>query len=318
MIGDMMKLSLSLLALAIAAGCDSKPDPKTLQAITVELFDACPVSANNDEAARDRCADRLARSTIIADAMGDLILWGGYNPAKGTSYVPENRSLTEFDTFVFRRIYLSLFMFTGGSVTEEVEGLTLLRLPVVFRNSMSEGSYPYPFWHDAEKWDAYQAMTEVVLVFRGSEIVAAYRAGHDESRRTQDRGPFDGNWRWIDEAGEEQPHVALFTYLLSPDNPHLYDLDWAYRAFESNARQNMCELCHAPDNVSKMNPLAILNMPNQALTSRHDLLEVLKKNAMPPGVGLEDGTRKELLTLAEEFARIGDLALDYEAEYSTQ
>ena len=307
----MKKLSLVTLAATLAA-CTSKPDAETVRSITRELIEGCPMAATDDESARDLCADRLARSTVLAGAMSDAILWGGYNPANGDSYLPENRSLTEFDQFIFRRIYLSTFMYGGGSTLEEKEGLYLLRVPVLFRNRLSEGSYPYPFWHSQDKWNAYQGATEVIFVFREGQIVAAYRAGADDSRKTQERGPFDGTWIWVDEAGEEQPHVALFSYLLSPENPHLFELDAAYRAFESEARMNTCPVCHAPDNVSKMNPLVILNLPNQALVARHDLLEVFRTNSMPPQVGLDDETRASLSALAEEFARIGDLALEYE------
>jgi len=318
MMVGMKHLSLTIAVMTAVLACDSQPDPKTIRALTLELAEACPLAANSDESARNRCADRLARSELLARTMGATVLWGGHNQNQGGTYVPENRPMTVFDSFVFRRLYLSMLMFSGNSTTEEREGLTLVRMPVVFRNQMSEGSYPYPFWHSADKWDAYQVMTEMIFVFRGSEIVALYRSGKDESRRTQMRGPFDGQWRWFDEAGEEQPHVALFSYLLSPENTHLFELDTAYRAFESEARQNMCEVCHAPDNVSQMNPLVILNMPNQALSFRRDLLEVLEQNSMPPEIGLDSETRSALIDLAQEFARVGDLALEFESDYSTQ
>jgi hypothetical protein len=302
----------------ILLACEPKPTQETLTAIEKELVAACPITSAKDEEARDRCAESLSRSTLLADLMGQSILWGGYNPDHGDSYLPEDRSLTTFESHVFRRIYLSTFMFAPGGSSIETQGLIVLRVPAVFRNDLSAGSYPYPFWHSPEKWNAYQAATEVIFVFRDGELVAGYRSGKDPVRETVDRGPFDGEWRWFDEAGEEQPHVALFSYLLSPNNPHLVALDNAYRAFESEARMNTCETCHAPDNVSKMNPLWILNLPNQALAARHELLEVFRANAMPPGIGLDDETRRSMTELAEDFARIGDLALEYEREYYIQ
>ena len=64
-----------------------------------------------------------------------------------------------------------------------------------------------------------------------------------------------------------------------------------------------------------MNPLRLLNLPNQALSVRHQIVAVLTDNRMPP-IGIEDdGERKKLLALAQEFAAVGDQALDYEHEF---
>lgn len=302
-----------LTILFISAACESSPDEQTLRSIASDLAVHCPLVSPDDEAARDACADGLARSTVIADAMREVIDWGGFDSSVGDGYAPEDQSLTRFDTFVFRRLYLSAFMFTGEGFWKKHGDVTTLHAPAVFRNRMSAGSYPYPFWHSKEKWDAYQATTQVIFVFRGPTIVAGYRAGEDASRRTVDRGTFDGQWRWFDELGEEQPRVALFSYLLSPENPHLAALDRVFRTLEGEARSSSCESCHAPDNITRMNPLVILNLPNQALVARHELLEVLSENSMPPEVGLDEETRRTLAELAEGFAQMGDRALEYEA-----
>jgi hypothetical protein len=127
---------------------------------------------------------------------------------------------------------------------------------------------------------------------------------------------WDGQWHWTDAQGREMPYVALYSYLFSPSNPHTTRLDAAYRALEGEARQYNCVLCHSPDNVTQMNPLRLLNFPNQALTLRHNILTQIEQNLMPLGTGIpDDAARKKLLDLANEFAAIGDQALDYEGEF---
>jgi hypothetical protein len=112
------------------------------------------------------------------------------------------------------------------------------------------------------------------------------------------------------------PYVALFTYLFSPANPHVSRLDAAYRALEAAAREQSCAICHSPNNATKMNPLRLLGFPNQALTLRHNIVTQIEQNRMPLDTGIPDeAERKKLLDLAQEFAAIGDQALDYEGEF---
>jgi hypothetical protein len=50
--------------------------------------------------------------------------------------------------------------------------------------------------------------------------------------------------------------------------------------------------------------------PNQALTMRHEIVRRLEQNSMPPRSGIADpAERKKLLTLARQFAAMGDKAL---------
>jgi hypothetical protein len=114
--------------------------------------------------------------------------------------------------------------------------------------------------------------------------------------------------------------VALFKYLLSPDNPSLASLERAYRSLEAGFRRDNCVSCHAPDNVGKSNPLLLIEFPNQALVGRHSLVAALRGNKMPPAnpvtgavAGLADeDQRAQLLALAEQFERDADAALAYE------
>jgi mono/diheme cytochrome c family protein len=111
------------------------------------------------------------------------------------------------------------------------------------------------------------------------------------------------------------PYVALYQWLFSPSNPHVARLDAAYRAFEAEARPQNCVLCHSPANPMEMNPLRLLNYPNQALTVRHEIVRLLEQNSMPPPGGIANrAQRKKLIARAKQFAEMGDKALQYEHE----
>jgi hypothetical protein len=102
---------------------------------------------------------------------------------------------------------------------------------------------------------------------------------------------------------------------LSKTNPHVAELDKSYRKFEVKMREHSCTVCHSPSNTQEMNPLLLLNYPNQALALRHETLARIKSKTMPPPKGITDD--KELSTmikLAYEFAQVGDKALAYEGE----
>jgi hypothetical protein len=156
----------------------------------------------------------------------------------------------------------------------------------------------------------------LLLIFEKGKIIAAYRSERQDPQRPQVAHESDHRWRWIDKAGHEMPYVALYSYLFSASNPHVRRLDAAYRALETAVRAYSCFVCHSPENTTPMNPLRLLNFPNQALTMRHRMVTQLKQNRMPLGTGIPDATeRKKLIELAQEFAAVGDQALDYEGEF---
>lgn len=314
-----LQRSLGCLLSVCFVGCqqlsnDTLEHREALEAFSAAFVSACPSAPEDDEQARDECASALGDSRALRDLMNPSILWGGHNPETHPNYSPSTHHLTRFSAFVFRRIYMSTFS-VRPNVTMEKEGdLEILHIPVVFRNRLSPGSYPYPFWHARAKWTAYQEASELIFVFREGKVIAIYRAGKELTAPDRDPGTFDGQWRWFDESGEEQPKVALFSYLLSKDNPHLSELDSAFRALESEARDQACLTCHVPDNISQMDQLVLLNYPNQALGSRHELLKVFEENTMPPASGLDAQALQEIASLARTFAEIGDRALMYEAQ----
>ncbi len=70
----------------------------------------------------------------------------------------KDTSLTQFAPEVWTGLYAPLFMFDGTSRLDYDEGERLYRASsgALFRNALDPGQYPYPFWHNAKKWNDYQ------------------------------------------------------------------------------------------------------------------------------------------------------------------
>ncbi len=131
---------------------------------------------------------------------------------------------------------------------------------------------------------------------------------------------WDHKWHWFKpgithEATQTEPRVTLYSSLFTPKNPHVKELDSAYRKLALGFNRYKCFECHTPANYAKMNMLEFFNYPNQALTGRNRIIAVLEDNAMPPIDGIEDPRdRQTLLELARDFKRIADEALKFENE----
>jgi hypothetical protein len=312
--------------LALATGCNGA-EQVTQEELAQELgrgiAAACPLAAPNDEEARNLCAARLTDFALLRDTMDEPFAWGGQGAGKG--YRLADSDTTRFNALVWRRMYLSLLMFTGEVRIESAGDYTVIHLPFHFRNQLDPGSYPYPFWHSKNKWDSWQLSPELILLMNRGRLTGALRSNQrpDEAERRKHHNDrtWSGQWRW-QQQGREMPYVTLYQYLLSPGNPHTRALDSAYRALESEMRGSSCLICHAPDNFAKVGSLEFFNYPNQALFSRHSIVMHLERNTMPPRdntldlpLGIEDpDTRTRLLELAREFERIGDAALAFEGE----
>jgi hypothetical protein len=311
------------LALASAVGCGAAEEmsqDELAQAIGKEIATACPMASPADEQARVQCTAKLTDAALLKEHISEPFLWGGQKTGKG--YRLDDSDTTRFNAFVWRRMYLSLFMFTGEVKTETVGDTTVIHLPFHFRNELDMGSYPYPFWHSKTKWDSWQLSPELVIVMEKKALIGALRANNfDEGRRAQyNNRAWDGQWRWK-EGGQDMPFVSLYSFLFSKENPHVAALDTAYRDLESELRGNACLVCHAPDNFAKTGQLEFFNFPNQALYSRHSIVMHLTNNTMPPKndygfpMGLaDDSARQELLKLAKAFEKVGDDALKFEGE----
>jgi hypothetical protein len=278
------------------------------------------MAAADDEQARAQCAANLSENKALAAVMKNPFLWGGQKA--GSSYHPEESNMNWFNTFVWRRMYLSLLMFTGDMRIEQTsDGLTVVHMAAMFRNQLDMGSYPYPFWHSQKKWDSYQLAREILVVIQNGKWIGAMRSADQDPSRPTVAHAWSGQWHW-EQAATPMPYVSLYQYLLSAQNPHAERLDAAYRALSDGLRSQSCMMCHSPDNHAGITPLEFFNYPNQALTARNSIVARLQQNDMPPAsndlglpVGIPaDADRQDLIALANEFKAAGDAALAFERE----
>lgn len=323
-LGIVAVLGVQGLLLAACQEVKENNDQALAQQVARALTEACPISAANDEDARALCAARLTDNKFLAGIMREPFLWGAQTAGAGLKLTDSN--MNRFNVLVWRRMYLSLMMFTGEMSFEQMDdGTTVMHLPTQFRNQLDMGSYPYPFWHSEKKWTSYQRARELILEFKDGQWIGAMRAADQDMTRPMVAHTWSGLWQW-EQAGQVQPYVSLYQYLLSPRNPHAARLDSAYRALSDGLRQQACMMCHAPDNYAGNKQLEFFNYPNQALAGRDDLITDLQMNNMPPvdnTLGLphgitDDADRQELLQLAQEFKAAGDEALAFEGELKTQ
>jgi hypothetical protein len=324
-----LRLMLGLAATVLLTSCedqtkaaspsrDEKPlvanDSALMASIAKELATISPIADPGDEAARDKASEALKRSPALRSVMGDVIHWG---QRKEGSFDMDAHHVTQFDSMVWRGLYLSLFMFSGEHEVIESKGLSVLRMKAEFRGKLGTGAYPYPFWHKPAKWTAYHRAVFVDFVFDKGRVNAAYRSPEMKDA-AEVAHSFDGKWEWTDKDGHAMPSVSLYDYLLSPKNPHTKQLDQTFRAFAMEARSQNCMECHAPDNKKNMSNLSILNYPNQALNSRHTLVDLIEKDMMPPkskeGPGgiLDPEKKKKFIELAKAFSETADKALEFE------
>src|ERR1044071_6377661 len=106
-----MKYAYTTALVLLIAACDSpRPHDNDLAtAIATGLIAACPDgSAPSDEAARNDCAGKLTELAVLRDAMREPFIWGGQ--AAGAGYRID-KSTNKFNARVWRRLYLSTFMF---------------------------------------------------------------------------------------------------------------------------------------------------------------------------------------------------------------
>ncbi len=308
----MWKLTCWVAALLVLGACESKKyqDDRLAASIALALTTACPQGDDpGDEAARDRCADKLAVLPELRQAMVEPFLWGGQPPAGGYSL---EKGVSKFNPLVWRRLYLSTFMFGGDCATvEHVDGLTVVHVPVWFRGAMPTGAYPYPFWHSERKWDAYNYATTIHFILKGGKLVGALRSLVQDTTRPKTARVWDHTWG--------RPRVSLYDYVLSKPNPFAARLTEAYHALESRMRKHHCDVCHAPDDQGGAQQLDLLVFPNQALSSRHAIVEQVTDDQMPPDndldlpAGIADpAERDSLLDRARSFEAAGDAALAWE------
>jgi hypothetical protein len=306
------------LLYGVCSGCSAEPMPLADE-IASELIAMCPPADRDDPVARNECAGRLTKLAVLQNSMSEPFRWGSQGEGKGPRL--EHNNTTDFNPYVWRSIYLPLFMWTGTYTVENIDGVTVLAMPFQFRNALDAGEYPYPFWHSKAKWDSWQNAAKILFIIRDGKLIGALRSFEKREGNPNVPREWDGQWHWVDDKGVQQPHVTLYSYLLSPANPHVQRLDTAYRALESDLRLESCLTCHSPDNGGKMNPLELFSFPNQALHSRHAIVQQLEVNVMPPAPSpttspgmLDEAKRQSVIKLAKEFEAAAEEALRYEGE----
>lgn len=286
------------IGLALAACGESSPKKIDMtdyaKKLAASLAKTCPMAKPDDTAAFDACRKQIGAGTEGA-AMNDVVmLWGGEQSALGW----DKKKLTYFKGELFQRLYLSLYMFTGNHriVGEGPEGTTIVAVEGYFRNALPPGGYPYPFWHSAPKWEAYEKSNEIRFYVDGNG--KAKFATRGDLGSEANRGPyaavtppaFAGEWMWAD-GNQAQPYVTLFGDLFSADNPHLARVDESYKAVAISMRNADCTGCHAPNGHKFMNRLTLLQTPQHAAAEIDGVLKSVSDRSMPQ---TEKGDRRAL------------------------
>jgi hypothetical protein len=273
--------ALLLLTGAAPQAVQSPPLESRAKTLADTLTQACPTAAYDDVAAFQACAAALRKITLPFDP---AIAWGGDQPEKPI----RKRGLTHFNSAVYQRLYLPLFTFTGRWAVDEDRAThtPIIRVEAYFRNALPPGTYPYPFWHSATKWSAYETANELrfYLGIDGKAFLITRDAAGSEDRR----GPFAhvtppafNGWQWHDSNGKTEPHVSLLASLYSPNNPFLPRADTAYKDFALRMRNETCLECHTPANKADAERLVLLQTPMHAAGEIDNVIKAVKSGEMP-------------------------------------
>jgi mono/diheme cytochrome c family protein len=320
-------------ALALGASAqghdEALPDIEaTVRHLAQELSTVCPLADPADQAALEDCRRALFTGSLLRRSLGNILLWGQPHPKSGESL--KNTTLTQFAPEAWTGLYAPLFMFDGTWRLDYDEGERLYRahLGALFRNALDPGQYPYPFWHDARKWNAYQSANTVILWIApqsGTIVVGQFtNNGHRDSSLKSTavvRPPFDGQWMWTDATGASQPAPALFRGLFSEENPYLRELEPAYRELANAMRTGHCNACHVPNNPGRMSRLVLLQTPVHAAAEIKRIMRAVRDNEMPVDDTLlyhdiGPDTRAALLDYGGVFEDLIDAARAWEAEHT--
>ena len=299
------KTALVIICIAATSGAQSMPSAeeklrfeRLVATLAQEAAMLCPLADPADQQALDRCRTSLFKDSYFKRSLARIVLWGRPSPVPNARL--KDTTLTQFGAEVLSGLYLPMFMFNGRYRVDydPTEGRYRARLEGLFRNNLMPGQYPYPFWHDAKKWNDYQRANGITLWIEPhtSKIVVGLfsrQDGADPRLNTPSRIPpaFDGQWMWVDDTGAPQPKPALFIGLFSPDNPYLEKLQSTYKDLALAMRNSTCNSCHVPDNPEKMKRLVLLQTPVHAAGEIKRVMAAVRESRMP----LDDiGIEKEL------------------------
>jgi hypothetical protein len=314
-------VALILGAAAVKADQPTTPLEVRAEALAGNLAAACPVAQYDDEASFEACGRALRAITL---PFGKSIAWGGDQPEKQI----KKKGLTHFNSQVFQTMYLPLFSFTGRwSVDEDKRSHTpIIRVEAYFRNALPADDFPYPFWHSADKWNAYEAANELrfYLDANSQAFIVTRGAAGSETRRGRyahvNTPVFDGTWQWRDAGGNQQPRVSLFGARYSQANPILPDLDKSYQSFALRIRDESCLNCHTPANLASSDRLVLLQTPRHAAGEIDDVINAIRSGEMPQDdIGLRKDLpverRTAILNAAVSFREKLELADQWEAAH---
>ncbi|NDY92726.1 hypothetical protein [Ideonella livida] len=290
--------------------------------IATELASVCPIKPAGDQAAFDACREGMFRTPVLRSLLPDFVLWGRQ---KDPARTLKDTNLTQFAPDVITGMYLPLFMFSGEQrvVWHEKEKLFQLRLRTAFRNRLAPGQFPYPFWHEEDKWSTYENAAEIIFWWspqRDKVTVAQFTAKtelaplqpHDKVAHA-----FDGQWMWTDAQGQAQPKATLFDGVLHRQNPYAPQVDAAYRKLALRLRDGQCNECHVPNNPDSSKRLVLLQTPAHAAGEIGRLLKSVREDRMPRdefGIAqpLDAKTKAALLEDGEAFEKVLQLARQWE------
>ncbi|WP_124538305.1 hypothetical protein [Piscinibacter terrae] len=287
----------------------------------------CPVAPVDDQAAFDKCRQGLFQDSLFKRSLQEFVLWGRQRDPKLSL---KDSKLTQFGPDVLAGMYVPLFMFNGKYTVEYVERERLyqIRLQTAFRNRLQPGQFPYPFWHEAEKWAMYEKANDIILWWdpkvsrvRFAQFTVFGSNPPLQASEHVTQAAFDGQWRWTDAQGKSQPAVTVFDGLLSNDNPYKAQLDTSYKTFALKLREGQCFQCHVPNNPDGMKKLVLLQTPMHAAAEIKRVLKSVREDRMPRdefGVEapLDAKTKEALLTEGVAFERVLDQAKAWEASRS--
>ena len=328
-------LGIAACCLALAFGASAQNHdwarPRieaTVRDLARELSAICPLADPGNQTALETCRRALFTSSLLRQSLADILLWGRPSPKQGESL--KNTRLTQFAPEAWVGLYAPLFMFEGSWSVDYDEGewLYRARFGTLFRNGLDPGQYPYPFWHDARKWNDYQSANTLILWIApqsGRIVVAQFMNDSHGATNLKSaqvaRPPFDGQWMWTDAAGIDQPAPTLFHGLFAKENPHVAALEPAYRELANAMRSGHCNACHVPDNPSRMNRLVLLQTPVHAASEIKRIMRSVRDNEMPIDDSLlyhdiDPDTRIALLDYGGVFEDLLDAARAWEAEHT--
>lgn len=296
--------------------------------MAAHLAALCPKADAASQPAFDTCRKGMFTSNQVHGTLSSFTLWGRQ---KDPNILLKDASLTQLAPDVLTGMYMPLFMFDGSySVSySEQNGLYLARLGVGFRNRLQPGQFPYPFWHESNKWSTYQNAKAMLFWIdpksRKARAVQFTQFGDGEPVQTVvpvTPPAFEEKWMWTDAQGKTQPATTLFDGQFAEANPYKAGLETSYRALALSLRESQCLQCHVPSNPNRSTKLVLLQSPAHAAAEIKRLLKQVQSDRMPVDeFGLEESLSPHikalLLERGREFEQFVDKAHAWERAQHT-